>query len=158
MLRLIYGGVLMRRALIGSLVASVLLFALGAQATEKWDQAKVTALAGELANSVSGLRQALMNSDQWQNLSASDPSLWGVAEDLRMIDILAMNMNADLSNGAGMAQTLPAYLHIQEIHSELSTYQGQIYYTQFLAAPLAKAKASLAALAAYYPPHPMKRY
>jgi len=46
----------MRSAVIGSLVAFVLLLPLGAQAqTQKWDQAKVTALAGDLSNSVSGL-------------------------------------------------------------------------------------------------------
>ena len=145
----------MRRAIVGSLVAFALLVAEGALGqTAKWDQAKVTSLAGDLSNSVSGLRQALMNSDQWQNLSGSDPALWSVAENLRMMDNLAMNMNADLSNGAGMAQTLPAYMRIQQIHRDLAQYQGQIYITQFLAGPLAKAKANLAQLAAYYPAQP----
>jgi len=95
-----------------------------------------------------------LNSPQWQNLSAMDASLWGVAEDLRMMDNLAMNMNADLSKGAGMSETLPAYMRIQQIHRELFQYKGQIFITDFLAGPLAKAKANLAMLAAYYPAQP----
>jgi hypothetical protein len=147
-------GDLMRRASIGSIVALALLIALDARSqTEKWDQAKVTALAGELANAVSGLRNSLMNSEQWQ-VQSQDPALWGVAEDLRMIEFEAISMNADLAKGAGMNQTLPAYMRLQQIHRELSQYQGQVDVGAFLAPPLAKAKGVLVRLAAYYPPQP----
>jgi hypothetical protein len=72
----------MRRAIIGSLIAFTFLVAFDGHAqTENWNQAKVTALAGELSNAVSGLRDALMNSAQWQAESAMDDTLWGVSED-----------------------------------------------------------------------------
>jgi hypothetical protein len=145
----------MRRAIIGSLIAFTFLVAFDGHAqTEKWNQAKVTALAGELSNAVSGLRNALMNSAQWQAESAMDDTLWGVSEDLRMIDFGAMSMNADLAKGAGMKQTLPAYMRLQQIHRELSQYKGQMDVGAFLAPPLAKAKGILAQLAAYYPAQP----
>ena len=145
----------MRRAIIGSFVAFGLLLASdGTAQTEKWNQAKVTALARELSNAVSGLRNSLMNSDQWQNWSAGNDTLWGVSEDLRIIEFEAMSMNADLAKGAGMKQTLPAYTHLQQIHRELAQYNGQMDVGAFIAPPLAKAKAVLAQLAAYYPAQP----
>jgi hypothetical protein len=143
------------RAVLGSLAAFALLLASDAGAqTQKWDQAKVTALAGQLSSALSGLRNALMNSAEWQASYAIDDTLWGVAEDLRMMEFEATQMNADLTNSAGMKQTLPAYVHLQQLHREVSQYQGQMAVGAFLAPPLAKAKGLLAQLAAYYPPQP----
>jgi hypothetical protein len=144
----------MRRALIRSISAFALLIAFDASAqAEKWNQAKVTALAGVLASAVSGLRNALMNSEQWQ-VQTQEPELWGVADDLRMIEFEATNMSADLAKGAGMNQTLHAYVRLQQLHREISQYKGQVPVGDFLAPPLAKAKAVLTKLAAYYPPQP----
>lgn len=144
----------MRRAILGSLVAFACLLALDASAqTEKWNQAKVSALAGELVNAVSGLQNALMASQQWQTWSGEN-SVWGVTDDLRLMEFEAISLNADLAKGAGMNQTLPAYMRVQQIHRETAQYQGQMDVSAFLAPPLAKAKAVLAKLAAYYPPQP----
>ena len=145
----------MRRATIGSIVALGFLAAFEVHAqTQTWDQAKVTSLAGDLANAVSGLRDSLRSSAQWQVWSETDESLYGIAEDLRMIESEAMSLNADLAKGEGMKQTQPAYMRVQQIHRELAQYKGQVDVGAFLAPPLAKAKAVLAQLAVYYPAQP----
>jgi len=145
----------MRRATIGSIVALGFLAAFEVHAqTQTWDQAKVTSLAGELTNAVSGLRDSLRNSAQWQIWTEADDSLYGIAEDLRMMESEAISLNADLAKGEGMKQTQPAYMRVQQIHRELAQYKGQVDVGAFLAPPLAKAKAVLAQLAVYYPAQP----
>src|SRR5262245_39229948 len=120
----------------------------------KWDQAKVTAISGDLVNAVANLQNNLQNSAQ-----AGDPMMeelvYQVGDSLGLIEFEAMRLNALLKSGKGMKATLPAYKRLQQLHREcVDEAQGQMQVSTFIAPPLAKAKAALSLLAAYYPPQP----
>jgi hypothetical protein len=144
----------MKRFAVVSLTA-LALFAAGTAAaqTAKWDQAKVTALAGDLANSVSNLQNQLQN-----NAQAGDPfmeeTVWQVGDSLGLLEFEATRLQALLQSGKGMKQTLPAYKRLQQLHRECQAYTGQFQQTAILTPSLAKAKAALSMLSAYYPPQP----
>jgi hypothetical protein len=147
-------GVAMSRFAVAVSVSLALLVAgaAGAQ-TEKWNQQKVTALSGELMNSVQGLQTDLENSSQAMDPMMED-TVAQISDALGILEFEAIHLNAMLKSGKGLKKTLPAYKRLQEIHSELMGYQGQIAITAFLSPPLTKAKTALAKLAAYYPPQP----
>jgi len=138
--------------LLAALVCLVLAGAASAQ-TEKWNQAKATALAGDLVNSVSNLEQQLQN-----NAQAGDPfmeeTIWQVGDSLGLLQFEAIRLQALLSSGKGMKQTLPCYKRLQQLHRECQAYTGQFQQTAILAPSLDKAKTALTKLAAYYPPQP----
>ena len=144
----------MKRFVVVSLTA-LALFAAGPAAaqTAKWDQAKVTALASDLANSVSNLQNQLQN-----NAQAGDPfmeeTVWQVGDSLGLLEFEAIRLQALLQSGKGMKQTLPAYKRLQQLHRECQAYTGQFQQTAILTPPLAKAKAALSMMSAYYPPQP----
>jgi hypothetical protein len=144
----------MKRLAFVSLTALALFAAAAASAqTEKWNQAKVTALAGDLVNSVSNLQNQLQN-----NAQAGDPfmeeTVWQVGDSLGLLEFEALRLQALLTSGKGMKQTLPAYKRLQQLHRECQAYTGQFQQTAILSPPLTKAKAALTSLAAYYPPQP----
>lgn len=131
------------------------LFAAGAASaqTEKWSQEKVTALSAELVSSVSGLQTAFQQSNQAQD-PVMQETVAQIVDGLGLLEFEAIHLNAMLKNGAGQTGTLSAYRHLQEFHSELMGYSGQVAITAFLSPPLTKAKTTLTKLAAYYPPAP----
>lgn len=142
----------MKRIVAASLLA---LFAAGAAPaqTEKWSQEKVTALSAELMNSVSGLQTAFQQSNQAQDPMMQE-TVAQIVDGLGLLEFEAIHLNAMLKSGAGQTGTLPAYRRLQEFHSELMGYSGQVAITAFLSPPLTKAKTTLTKLAAYYPPTP----
>jgi hypothetical protein len=147
-------GVRMKRLVAASLFA-LALFAAGAASaqTEKWNQEKVTALSTELVSSVSGLQNALQNSNQAQNPVMED-TVAQITDTLGLFEFEATHLNALLKSGKGLKSTLPAYKRLQELHSELTGFSGQIEMTAMLTPPITKAKTTLTKLAAYYPPTP----
>jgi len=144
----------MKRLVAVSLFA-LALFAAGAATaqTEKWKQEKVTALSAELVSSVSGLQTAFQQSNQAQDPMMQE-TVAQILDSLGLLEFEAIHLNAMLKSGAGLTGTLPAYRRLQELHSELMGYSGQVAITAFLSPPLTKAKATLTKLAAYYPPAP----
>jgi len=124
----------------------------GSAQTQKWDQPKVTALSSELVGAVSNLQSSLQNSVQAQD-PVMQETVFQVGDSLGLIEFEAARLEALLKSGKGMKATLPAYKRLQQLHREcLDEAQGQLQVTAFLQPPLTKAKATLAALAAYYPP------
>ena len=144
----------MSRFAVAAFVSLALLVAAAAGAqSEKWNQEKVTALSAELMNSVSGLQNDLNNSSQAMDPMMED-TVAQVSDGLGILEFEAIHLNAMLKSGKSLKKTLPAYKRLQELHSELMGYSGQIAITAFLSPPLTKAKAALTKLAAYYPPQP----
>jgi hypothetical protein len=144
-------GVDMSRFAFAASVSLALLVAgaAGAQ-TEKWNQEKLTAISAELVSSVSGLQNDLNNSAQAMDPMMED-TVAQVSDGLGLLEFEAIHLNALLKSGKGLKATLPAYRRLQELHSELMGYSGQIAIGAFLSPPLTKAKAALTKLAAYYP-------
>ena len=146
---------MMRRLAATCLALAALLGAGGIASaqSEKWNQAKATALAGELVNSVSNLEQQLQN-----NAQAGDPfmeeTVWQVGDSLGLLQFEATRLQALLASGKGMKPTLPAYKRLQQLHRECQAYTGQFQQTAILTPSLDKARAALQALSAYYPPQP----
>lgn len=140
-----------------ALMCALAVFALVAAATasaqsQTWDQAKVTALSGELANAVSNLQSSLQNSAQAQD-PVMQETVFQVADSLGLIEFEAARLNALLKSGKGMKETRPAYRRLQQLHREcVDEAQGQLQVTSFLKPSLDRAKNTLTALAAYYPP------
>ena len=80
---------------IAIVVAALALFvAPGARAqTAKWDQAAVTAAAAEYETAVSGLRDAVRNSQAW-TMTPNRAKLYEISQDLRQIEWLARTFTA----------------------------------------------------------------
>ena len=138
----------------GSCIALLALTVAGAvrAQTAHWDQAKVTAISGDLVSAVANLQNNLQNSAQ-----AGDPAMeelvYQVGDTLGLIEFEATRLNALLQSGRGMKATLATYKRLQQLHREATDEaQGQMQVSAFIAPPLAKAKAALALLSAYYPP------
>ena len=131
-------------------VCLALLAASASAQTEKWSQEKVTALSGQLASAVSGLQNGLQNGSQTWDPMMED-AVYQASDALGLFEFEATQLNALLKSGKGMKQTLPTYRRLQELHTELQAFKGQVGLSDFLKPPLDKAKAVLTQLAAYYP-------
>lgn len=132
-------------------VALALFVAAHAVAMTAWDQAKVTAIAGDLEKSVGGLRDALRNSPQWTS-SPQKQILYQIRDNLRWIESEASSLHAMLANGEGMEATLNSFKRIQSLKRETQYLAQQTQVTAFTQPALDKAKGALDQLAAYYPP------
>ena len=136
-------------------VAALTLFgALPALAqTAKWDQAAVTAAAKEYESAVSGLRDAVRQSQAW-TVTASRPKLYQIQQDLRQIEWLAQSLHADLAKGEGLEATTPIYNQIEQNRQYANADAAFVDINDFIKPKLAAARAAQAKLAAYYPKPP----
>jgi hypothetical protein len=137
------------RSLLG--LALALLITAQAGAITAWDQAKVTALAYDLENSVEGLRDALRESPQWTYPAGPRAVLYQIRDNLRWIESEAISLHAMLAKGEGMDATLNSFRRIQSLKRETEDLAQRAQATAFTKPALAKAETALAALAAYYP-------
>lgn len=120
----------------------------------KWDQVKVSALSSELVQAVTNLQNSLENSAQAMNPETQE-TVFQVADALGLIEFEAARLNMQIRKGKGMRETLPTFKRLQQLHREAQEdVAGQLQVSAFLAPSLAKAKAALTQLAAYYPPQP----
>jgi len=148
----------MTRRIVVALAAFLLLQTAGlareAAAQEKpWNQEVTTALAGELEDAVSGLRDAVRKSPSLQ-IPQQRRKLYEIIDNLRLIEQSATSLHAELKKGAGMEETLPTYKRLQQIKRDTEVLAQQVDITAMTRPKLDKAQDILTKLAGYYPPEP----
>ena len=121
--------------------------------TAKWDQAAVTAAAKEYSDAVSGLRDAVRQSNAW-NITPNRPKLYQIQQDLRQIEWLAQSLYGDLSKGADMQATTPIWNQIQQNREYAKADAMFVDITDFIKPKLEAARKAQTKLAAFYPPSP----
>jgi hypothetical protein len=124
-------------------------FAARAQ-TARWNQAAVTAAAGELESAVSGLRDAVRKSTTWTT-SPDKAELYEISQDLRQIEWLSTNLHADLKQGEGLEATLPVFNEILEARDYARADAAFVDISASIRPKLEAARAALVKLAAFYP-------
>jgi hypothetical protein len=149
----------MTRSLVVSLAAFLLFQTAGfareaAAQAQPWNQEVATALAGELEDAVSGLRDAVRQSPSMQIPSQRRP-LYEIMDNLRMIEQSATSLHASLKGGAGMEETLPTYVRLQQVRRDTEYLSQRVDITAFTKPKLDKAKDILTKLEPYYPPQPV---
>lgn len=96
----------------GTLLLALLLpFVAGAEEPIEWDQARVTALAGQLHEGVKGLRDEIRS----QPRDIGTMHAWAhyrLLDDLRLIDRESRYLHQALESGASREETLPTYARI----------------------------------------------
>jgi hypothetical protein len=130
-------------------LALVIAFAARAQ-TASWNQAAVTAAAGELESAVSGLRDAVRKSTTWKT-SPDKAELYEISEGLRQIEWLSTNLHADLKEGEGLEATLPVFSEMLETRSYTRAEAKFVDISASIRPKLDAARAALGKLAAFYP-------
>ena len=146
----------MTRPLVVTLAAFLLLHTMGfareaAAQAKPWNQEVTTALAGELEDAVSGLREAVRQSPNMQYPTQRRP-LYKILDNLRMIEQSATSLHASLKGGAGMEETLQTYQRLQQIRRDTEYLAQQVEITAFTKPKLDKARDVLGKLEPYYPP------
>lgn len=144
----------MARFFSATVAALALVVALGAHAqTAKWDQAAVTAAADEFEKAVSGLRDAVRQSQQ-ASLAPNRAKTYQILQDLRQIEWLAQTLHADLAKGETMEATTPGFYEILENRDYAKADAMFVDISDFVAPKIAASRAALAKLQAFYPPPP----
>ncbi|HTO08818.1 MAG TPA: hypothetical protein VMR86_17350 [Myxococcota bacterium] len=144
----------MARSLVVPLAALLVFASTGAHAqTQAWNQEVVTALAGQLEKSVSGLRDVVRGSPNYNN-PAYKRKLYEIMDNLRMIEQSATSMHASLKDGAGMEETLPTYKRLQQIRRDTEVLAQRVDITAVTRPKLDEAKGILEKIEPYYPAEP----
>jgi len=134
--------------------AFALVVAFGARAeTAKWDQAAVTAAAGEYEAAVTGLRDAVRKSTAW-TLTPNRSKPYEISQDLRQIEWLAQDLHGDLSKGEGLEATTPNYSQILKNREYAKADAMLVDIDDFIKPKLAAAQAAMAKLSALCPTAP----
>jgi hypothetical protein len=120
---------------------------------QPWNQEVVTALAGELEDAVSGLREAVRQSPQMQ-FPTQRRRLYEIMDNLRLIEQSASSMHAELKKGEGMEATLPTYKRLQQVKRDTEVVAQKVDVSAITRPKLDKAQTILDKLAGYYPAEP----
>ncbi len=135
----------------GALVAGLVLApALSARAQEKeWSQEQVTAIAAELASSVSDV-QGSFRKEPLDTFVGDRRSRYALKQDLRLLRILTRNLASDLKEGGGHDETLSLYKRIQSVREEARQNAVRSAVTQPTLERIEKAREHLVQLSPYY--------
>lgn len=102
----------------GTLLLALLLpLVAGAEEPVEWDQARVTALAGQLHDGVKGLRKEIRS----QSRDIGTMHAWAyyrLLDDLRLIDRESRYLHQALESGASRDETLPTYARIAALRRD----------------------------------------
>ena len=115
-----------------------------------WNQEVVTTRAGELEDAVSGLREAVRQSPNWQ-IPSQRRNLYEIQDNLRMIEQSATSLHASLRGGADMEETLPTYKRLQQVRRDTEVLAKRVDIGAFTKPKLDKAKELLEKIEPYYP-------
>jgi hypothetical protein len=119
-----------------------------------WNQEVVTARAGELEDAVSGLRDAVRQSPNWQ-IPSQRRRLYEIVENLRLIEQAATSLHAELKKGEGMESTLPTYKHLQQVRRDTVVVADRVDISAVTKPKLDKANDLLKKIEPYYPVEPL---
>jgi leucyl-tRNA synthetase len=114
-----------------------------------WDQAKVTAIAKELADAVKDLKDVVrQNPDQ-----VSGPqrrAQYAAREDLRLLSNTTRHLAMELERGEGREATLPVYRRVQTLRRDAEEDGRKAMIQTSTMEKIAVAEEILARLAPYY--------
>ncbi len=149
---------MIRSALSVAVVIGALVFAAfaardaGALAKSAWDQAAVTALAKEFADSATAVEDIVRKEQQ---TPAQAQEYWRLRQQLRRIKNEARELATELKNGKGHDETLGIY---ENLYSEILYARDSVqrlYLTSSVTDRIKSARAVLEKLAPYYDARPL---
>ncbi|MBW2316464.1 MAG: hypothetical protein JRH10_20055 [Deltaproteobacteria bacterium] len=117
-----------------------------------WDQAKVTALAGELSAAVKGIRTAVRQTGSPSIGSMQSRHFHQFKDKLRLIESESRHLASELAEGQGLEPTLPAYRHLRLLVRDARELARSLFIGKQTQDRIDVGRAKLDALAAYYPP------
>ncbi len=133
-------------------VGALVLGATPARAAEMdWDQAAVAGLAGELAAALKGIRKAVRQAGSPSVASMQARAWHEFSDKLRLIEQESKHLASALGNGAGQAETLPAYRRLQMLVRDARDLGPKLFIQKPLQDQLDAGSAVLGKLAMYYP-------
>lgn len=116
-----------------------------------WDQARVTALAGELRDAVKGIRQAVRQAGSPNRGSMQSRKFHNFSDTLRLIESESRHLAAELESGQGLEETWPAYRHLQLLVRDARELSQHLFIEKPIQDQIVAGRTKLDALAAYYP-------
>ena len=145
----------MTRMIVAAIAALALVqtvgLARGAMAqTQPWNQEVVTATAGELEDAVSGLRDVVRGSPNL-DIPAKKAVVGQILDNPRQLEASASSLHASLKKGAGMEQTLPTYMRLQQLRRDTAVLAQRVDISAITQPKLEKAQELLAKMEPYYP-------
>ena len=144
----------MTRPIVAALGLALLLGSGQAAAqTAKWDQAAVTDIAGNLEKSITGLRNIVRGSAQFQ-VPSNRRYMFEITDNLRQLEFLSQSLHARLKDGEGLEETTPTYNRLQQIRRDTEVTAQKVDITAITKPKLDEAQSWLAKLAPYYPGQP----
>jgi hypothetical protein len=146
---------MVRPILAAVVLVQILCFAqLASAQTQKWDQAAVTQISVDLEKALSGLRDIVRSSPQFQVPSSRRAYLFEILENLRNMEFMAQSLTVRLKNGEGLEETTPTYNKMQQIRRDTEVIARKVDITAVVQPKLDLAREQLAKMAPYYPTQP----
>lgn len=146
------GPSVVRFALLALALATFVAARASAQ-TEAWNQEKATALASELEKAVSGLRDSVRKSPNWE-IPGQKKTLNQIMRKLRSIESESLSLHAKLVKGATMEDTRLSYERIQRLRRDAVVEARKTDVSAFTQPKLDRANEVLNQLAPMYPAEP----
>jgi hypothetical protein len=117
--------------------------------TAKWDQAKVSAIADQLAASVADLRDQVRKQPPVDS-PPQRKARYQVLQDLKMIESTSKQLAADLRGGEGREETQPAYDRLQMLRRDAAEHARSSDIREPVLGRVVATKDLLAQIAPYY--------
>lgn len=121
-----------------------------APAAPTWDQAKVSALAGELAAAVKDLRQDVRQQPQPSLGSMQSRAYHNFRDDLRLIESEAKELASSLTAGAGHDETLPIVKRMESLIRDARDESRRLLIPQSTQDKIAAARTAYQQILPYY--------
>ena len=118
----------------------------------KWDQAKVTGLAKQLADSTNALYDTFYKQPPPSVGSMQAREYQQLRQRVRMIKMEAGSLSASLAKGEGYEETLPSYDSLMELVRDARRIAQGLFTTQDVQTKAAATRAILNELSPYYDP------
>ena len=131
------------------LLALLLPLAAAAEETAEWDQARVTALAGELHEGVKGLRDEIRS--QTRDIGTMQASAYyRLLDNLRLIERESRYLHRALESGASREETLPAYARIAMLRRDCAEEMRRQFLVATALERIARARSIVKQMDPYY--------
>jgi hypothetical protein len=125
-----------------------------AKQREPWDQAKLTQLSGELAESVSGLRASARRNPPPNVASGQSRSWYRVLDLLRVIEQETGALQKALEAGEGHDETLPIFERIEELRVRAAQEGRRLFLPEGTMTKIRNARGVLEKIRPYYDAKP----
>lgn len=123
----------------------------------KWDQDRVTKLAGELAKATTDLQTALRNEPTPTLGSGQSRSYYRLVQTVRRMRTEARHLAAELASGEGYEQTLPIYESLNVMANDAREEARRTFTSNFVLDKASAVGSVLMRIAPYYDPKALTR-